>query len=449
MSVSAADQYLLEMINRARLDPAAEAARFGISLNASLAAGTISTQAKQVLAPNQMLDSAATGHSLWMLATDTFSHSGAGASMPWNRASSAGYNWNACGENIAWTGTTGALALEASVESLHRSLFLSSSHRVNLLDATYREAGISVETGQFTSGPTYNAAMATELFGKSGSQVYLTGVAYGDSDGDKFYSMGEGRVGVSFAAGGQSDVTEAAGGYGLGLTQGSAVAVTGQVGALAFGCIVDFSVGNVKLDVVDGDTFFASGSVRLQTGIHDLTLLGVGNLSATGNGVANYLTGNAGDNVIIGAAGNDTVNGGLGNDRIYGGIGADSLMGRDGNDVLRGSQGDDALFGGNGNDRILGEAGHDRLSGNAGADVFVFADAGGRDMVCDFKLAEHDRLELDDAIWGGSAKTAAQVVNQFASVTAQGVLLDFGDGQSILLSGLTSTTGLAAEIVIL
>jgi len=37
MTVSAAEQYLLEMINRARLDPQAEAERYGLSLNAGLA----------------------------------------------------------------------------------------------------------------------------------------------------------------------------------------------------------------------------------------------------------------------------------------------------------------------------------------------------------------------------------------------------------------------------
>ena len=36
MTLSAAEQYLLELINRARLNPAAEAARYGIDLNAGL-----------------------------------------------------------------------------------------------------------------------------------------------------------------------------------------------------------------------------------------------------------------------------------------------------------------------------------------------------------------------------------------------------------------------------
>jgi hypothetical protein len=47
--LTAAEQLQLELINRARLDPVAEAARLGIDLNEGLAAGTISAAAKQPL----------------------------------------------------------------------------------------------------------------------------------------------------------------------------------------------------------------------------------------------------------------------------------------------------------------------------------------------------------------------------------------------------------------
>ena len=52
---TAQEQLVLELINRARLDPAAEAARFGIALNEGLPAGTISTAAKQPLAMDDAL----------------------------------------------------------------------------------------------------------------------------------------------------------------------------------------------------------------------------------------------------------------------------------------------------------------------------------------------------------------------------------------------------------
>ena len=50
------EQYLLELINRARSDPGAEAARLGISLNQGLSPGTISGDAKQPLAASNLLN---------------------------------------------------------------------------------------------------------------------------------------------------------------------------------------------------------------------------------------------------------------------------------------------------------------------------------------------------------------------------------------------------------
>ena len=49
------EQYMLELINRARANPAAEATRYGIGLNDDvLPADTISTSPKQPLAPQQL-----------------------------------------------------------------------------------------------------------------------------------------------------------------------------------------------------------------------------------------------------------------------------------------------------------------------------------------------------------------------------------------------------------
>ena len=57
------EQYLLELVNRARLDPAGEAALFGIDLNEGLAAGTLGTEPRQPLALNPQLLASARGHS--------------------------------------------------------------------------------------------------------------------------------------------------------------------------------------------------------------------------------------------------------------------------------------------------------------------------------------------------------------------------------------------------
>lgn len=447
MSLTAAEQYLLELTNRARLDPAGEAARNGINLNAGLAAGTISTQSKQVLASSADLQSAASDHSLWMLEADVFSHTGEGGSSSGDRAKDAGYDFNLLGENLGFTGTTGTLNLEAAVEEIHKSLFVSTTHRVNMMNASYTEAGMAVEIGTFTQGGiSYNSAMVTEMFGTAGSTKFLTGVAYTDRDVDKFYSMGEGRSAVTFTAQGRSDVTEAAGGYEIGLSATSSLAVTGKAGTLAFSATVNLSLGNVKLDLVDNSWFYTSGSITLGTGIRDVRLLGVMGLSANGNAAANQIIGNSGANSLQGLDGNDKLTAGLGNDKLFGGNGNDTLTAEGGNDLLRGSGGSDLLQGGEGSDKLYGDGGNDKLFGGNGADSFYFLSKFGKDQVSDFSLSGKDVLIFDDAIWGGRALTESQVVSQYAKVSNGNVVFDFGDGMVLTLTGLTSTSGLAGAI---
>jgi serralysin len=101
---SAFEQYFLELVNRARANPGAEAARLGIDLNQGLGNGTIANTAKQPLAMNDLLNTSAQAHSDWMLATDTFSHTGANGSSPGDRMKAAGYGFTgswAWGENIS------------------------------------------------------------------------------------------------------------------------------------------------------------------------------------------------------------------------------------------------------------------------------------------------------------------------------------------------------------
>ncbi len=413
MTLSAAEQYLLELINRARLDPLAEAKRYGIDLNKDLGPGTLDGTAKQVLAPNALLEQAAVLHTQWMLAADVFSHTGQGGSSMADRINAQGYSWSALGENIAWVGSTGAVTVEGSIDSLHRNLFLSAGHRENLLNGTYREVGLGAEAGGFASGGrTWNAAMLTEDFGRGGSSVFLTGVAYNDTDHDGFYSIGEGRGDAVFAGA----ATSAAGGYAVALTSG---AVSGSVGGKAFTATVDLSAGNVKLDVVDGALFKSSASITLGTGINKVALLGVAGLSATGNAAANVLTGNGGANALAGLGGND---------KLFGGGGADSLDG------------------GAGDDRLTGGGGRDLLTGGLGADTFVLSTNSGVDRVSDFTLAQGDRIELDHRLWAGTL-TADQVVSTYGQLAKGEAVLDFGAVELHLL-GVSTLTGLASALLI-
>ncbi len=403
MPLSATEQYLLELINRGRLDPGAEAARYGIDLNASLAPGTISTAAKQVLAPNRLLEAAAIGHSQWMIAADVFSHTGQGGSTLSGRVNATGYDWNRLGENIAAQGTSGTINTVQAIEAHHAGLFRSAGHRTNLMNDAFTEVGLAQELGQFvfSGSGALNASLLTEVFGAYGNQHFLTGVVYNDRDRDGFYSVGEGRGGgIAFVVDGAVGRAGAAGGYSVAVDADGPTLVRGIVGRSSFTALVDFSDGNVKLDLVGRTVLHAAADITLVSGVQNVVLLGISNLDATGTAAGNALTGNRGGNVLTGFGGNDTLDGG---------------------------------------------GGADLLLGGAGADRFVFANGGGADVFGDVAVGDGDRLYLNDDLWAGSL-TRAQVVDTFAAVTVAGVVFDFGDGDRVTLQGLTSTAGLAGAI---
>ena len=423
MTLTANEQFFLELVNRARLDPLAEAALQGIDLNQYLAPGTLDGSAKQVLAPNALLDLAAEAHSAWMLQTDIFSHTGVNGSDPGQRMTTAGYQFTGSwtwGENIAWSGTTGTIDLVAAISGHHRGLFLSSGHRVNILNDSFREVGIAQVGGQFTyNGTTYNASMAAQAFATSGASAFLTGVVYNDTNGDRFYSIGEAGPATGFTIGGASDTSEAAGGYALATAVAAGVLVSINQGGAMSSVRIDLSSGNAKLDLVGGNLLLASADLELVSGVANARLLGIEGLDLRGNGAANGLTGNNGSN---------------------------GLIGRGGADLMAGGAGLDSLSGGGGGDRLDGGTGNDRLNGGLKADDFVFAVGYGQDRVADFDVLQHDRLELDDALWGNVALTGAQVVASFATVKAAGVVFDFGGGDVLTLAGLTNVAGLAGQI---
>ena len=170
MTISAAEQYMLELINRARLDPVSEARRQGIDLNKDLAAGTIGTLPKQVLAMNAALSLAAERHSKWMIDANVFSHTGANGSTHTARITAAGYEltgtWRT-GENIALSASGGTISLNREITVHHNGLWASAGHRVNMMRDDYREIGIAQEAGRFTTGgATYNASLLTQNYGR-------------------------------------------------------------------------------------------------------------------------------------------------------------------------------------------------------------------------------------------------------------------------------------------
>lgn len=257
---------MLELVNRARANPAAEAARLGLDLNEGLPPDTISPDPKPPLAFHPLLIAAARAHSDWMLAHDIFSHEGVDGSSPGDRMSAAGYGFSgswAWGENIAWQGTTGTANLNQFTVAEHEALFRSPGHRENLLNADFDEVGIGVRSGVFsvaneTTGLTthYNAVMTTQNFARSDNTPgpLVLGVVYRDADGDGFYTPGEGLAGLTVqpTSGHYYAVTSASGGFAFPApaTAGSLTVIfSGPDLVVPVSRTVTLSTVNVKVDL--------------------------------------------------------------------------------------------------------------------------------------------------------------------------------------------------------
>jgi Ca2+-binding RTX toxin-like protein len=500
---TAQEQYFLELVNRARLNPLAEAQVAGIDLNAGLAAGTITAAQKQPLAWNAALGDAALAHSNWMLAADAFSHTGQGGSSLGQRLTSSGYGYTRAGENIAWVGTTGVLNFNASMLQLHLNLFKSAGHRTNLLDGAFKELGIGAVQGQFLSGGTnWNAAMVTQDFGTSGTASFVTGVAYNDTSGDKFYSIGEGQGGISAilnsgAATIGSGSTGTAGGYNLSTALTGGMTMTFGGGALAAPVGVYFVMGaeNVKIDLVNNNTIQSSATAALTGTAANLTLIGINDLQGNGNALGNTITGNAGANALAGLAGDDTLIGNQGNDVLIGGLGADTLLGGSGsdwahygnaangvsvylaygigqngeaqgdtltgiehvwgtdfNDTLMGDADANYLFGNNGHDVLIGDLGADYLDGGAGNDwaYYAYATSGVAASLISGAgsggEAAGDSLVNIEALWGSAFSdqlTGNAAGNQFCGAQGNDTLTGGGGADLFMYMA----TGFGADIV--
>ena len=265
---------MLELINRARANPTAEAARLGSEARsqpgywgsftgfnsyegfagaASLNEGppqlggapyTIPPAAKQPLAFNADMMDAARAYVALMQARDSTGHSIDGASV-YDRMSSQGYdtelplsssqnNYVPGSENNSYLATShsfdtgvypGDIRKEA-ISVMHHLLFTDSSHdrghRLTLMTADWQEAGVALDFG--TDGG-FSSAYGNHVFGfRTDRGPFITGVAYNDRDGDGFYTpqageaLGDLRV-IVYSTGTQTPIatttTFASGGYGV------------------------------------------------------------------------------------------------------------------------------------------------------------------------------------------------------------------------------------------
>lgn len=469
------EQYMLELVNRARLDFDAEINRIG--LNATVdedGDGNIDYQdtlnygrqeyiskngldpsrvailtngSRQMLAFNSLLTNAARSHTQWIFDTNIFSHYETDSSVdsytgykPSDRVSAAGYDFSSVGENISIRATTGTPDVLSMVESSHQGLFTSFGHRLNIMNDTYRELGVGIDEGIYTSdGKDFNGVVTTQKFGLSGSAIFLTGVAYDDLiTDDDFYSIGEGLRGILVTVEDRNSeksfttTTMSAGGYQIPLVPGTynvSFSLGGEQIGITETVIIDSQ--NVKLDL-------NTDSIVNWQNLDNRSLI-------TGTGAVDKIIGDDSNQVIKGYGGSDILNGGDGNDTLYGVSQNDTLIGGLGDDFLMGGSNNDLIIGVNPLKENPGYLEQDKLRGDGGADIFVLGDGdsvyynyGGtkvesfqdRAIILDFNPSE-DKIQLhgksnnyrlgkwnnNTTIYYGESSTKIEVIGTIKGVT--------------------------------
>ena len=270
-------QYMLEQINQARMNPRAAAvsvtsnltpdisstvAHYGVDLNATEQA-IASAPAKPPLAWNPDLAAAAQAHSQDMATNQFQSHTGSDGSTPDQRMQQAGYtNASSRGEN--------AFAYATSIDEAMQAFLIDwgvsdQGHRRNILQPNvsssdaYQSVGIGIAT---SNNSTVGPLVITQDFGSQPNQpAELVGVAYYDNQQTRMYEIGEGRGGVRIdatnLATGQTTSTQtwSTGGYQIALSPGQ-YQITASVNGTVFRTLqMTIGTQNVEQDFVLSNTW--------------------------------------------------------------------------------------------------------------------------------------------------------------------------------------------------
>jgi hypothetical protein len=302
-------QYMLELINRARANGGAEATRLGLS---GLQEGppsingqsfTIANTA-QPLSWNPVLANCAQTHAKLLNDNDQFftgtSPHTFGGKTPEQRINDAGYAMNLAAEyngpttasgffpgpeNVAENETIGSGAftgtkLVDAIMSQHNDLFTDQTvagrgHRMTTMLTYWREVGIGLNAGSDNGqGNTWDSLYTVQNFGKlANSMPFITGVVYQDTNGNGFYDPGEGIGGIRVDVSGNNffAVTSSSGGYSVPVSGNGTYTVTftgGDIAATQRTATVS-NLLNAKLDFVARQasaTLLANVSTRLPVG---------------------------------------------------------------------------------------------------------------------------------------------------------------------------------------
>lgn len=312
-------QYMLELINRARANADAEAIRLGIG-NRQEGPPTINGQVWQIqnttqpLSWNPLLFNAAQGHATRLNNDDQFFSNDSphtwGGTTPNSRIAAAGYSMAPYNgptnggsfpgpENVAeaisfGSGPYTGAKLIAEVLGAHNDLFTDQTvpgrgHRSTTTLAFWREIGIGISVGTDV-GPdsggtirTWESLYIVQNFGtQTGSTPFITGVVYQDTNGNGFYDPGEGIGGIRVDVAGSNffAISTPSGGYSVPVPgngsytvtfSGDSITPTQKPASVA-------NLLNAKVDLVAPNaatpTFLANVSSRLAVGTDDNALFG-------------------------------------------------------------------------------------------------------------------------------------------------------------------------------
>ncbi len=297
-------------------------------------------------------------------------------------------------------------------------------------DDTYLTDGTDVVTEEEYRGIDHVISTGTTWLRANVENLTLAGAAAIDATGNELDNRLVGNAANNLLSGWRGNDT----------LEGGAGADTLVGGAGNDTYIVDPFDTLVEAKWQGLDLVISAYSYRLGVNFENLTLVGNGHITATGNALNNVLTGNAGNNILDGGAGQDTLIGGAGNDTYYTnsgetfieladegidhvfasvthslfanienltltGVWNTSALGNNLDNILTGNSGANRLDGGAGNDTLNGGLGNDTFLGGAGADCFVFNATLGTtnvDTIVDFNVVE-DMIHLENAIFTGLA----------------------------------------------
>ncbi|ANM22118.1 serralysin-like metalloprotease domain-containing protein [Rhizobium sp. N941] len=258
-------------------------------------------------------------------------------------------------------------------------------------DDTYivDHAGDSVTEAADEGVDTVRTALATYTLGSDVENLTYTGTAAFTGTGNSLANMIKGGAGADTLDG-----------------KAGADILIGAAGDDTY--IVD-NVGDVVTEAANQGTDLIRTALSVYAltniaNVENLTFIGTGDFSGTGNALANKITGGAGNDLLDGGAGNDTLDGGAGDDIYVVDSASDVIKDSAGTDEIRtalaaysiaalvsvenltytgsanftgtGNALANTITGGIGNDTLNGGAGADSLIGGAGGDAYVVDNAG-------------------------------------------------------------------------